>query len=162
MIVLAIDTSTQTGGVAVLKGDTLLAQVQATSTTTHTRRLMSAVDSALRMAGMGVDECDGLAVTTGPGSFTGLRIGISAVKGIGFANNAKIVPVDTLDVIAANITTENTLPTSSHEPPKSSIETIAAILDAKRSQFFIALYQRNTSNKRPVPQVRATSDGIWK
>jgi tRNA threonylcarbamoyladenosine biosynthesis protein TsaB len=127
MIVLAIDTSTQTGGVAVLRGDSLLAQVEATSTRTHAKRLMSAVDSALRMAGMGVDECDGLAVTTGPGSFTGLRIGISAVKGLGFAMGKPVAGVSTLDVLA-------------YQFPWFP-DLVCPMLDARKEEIYTALYR---------------------
>jgi tRNA threonylcarbamoyladenosine biosynthesis protein TsaB len=127
MRILAVDTSTQTGGIAVLSGETLVAEVQVTSTKTHAKRLMLAMDSALGMADMRLDECDGFAVTTGPGSFTGLRIGVSAVKGLGFATGKPVTGVSTLDVLAYQF------PWFPH--------LICPMLDARKEEIYTALYK---------------------
>jgi len=154
-LILAVETSGRAGSAAIAIGEQILAEAAFSGPMRHSAEIFPTVSALLKDLGRKPKEIEHIYISVGPGSFTGLRIAVTIAKTFNLANNAKIVPVDTLDVIAANVTTENTLPTS-------NIEHIAAILDAKRSQFFIALYQRNTSDKRPVPQVRATSDGIWK
>ena len=160
-LILAVETSGRAGSAAIAIGEQILAEAAFSGPMRHSAEIFPTVSVLLKDLGRKPKEIEHIYISIGPGSFTGLRIAVTIAKTFNLANNAKIVPVDTLDVIAANVTTENTPPTSSHEPPASSIEHIAVILDAKRSQFFIALYQRNTSDKQPVPQVRATSDGIW-
>jgi tRNA threonylcarbamoyladenosine biosynthesis protein TsaB len=127
MKILGVDTSAQTGSVAVLEGDTVLAGVSVTSTRTHAKRLMSAVDATLEMAGLTIAECDGFAVTTGPGSFTGLRIGVSTVKGLGFATKKPVTGVSTLDALAYQF------PSFPH--------VICPVLDARKGQIYTALYE---------------------
>jgi len=125
MRVLGIDTSSQTGTVAVLEGDTVLAEVAVTSTQTHARRLMSAVDATLEMAGLTIAGCEGFAVTTGPGSFTGLRIGISTIKGLGFATKKPVTGVSTLDALAYQF------PSFPH--------LVCPVLDARKGQIYTSL-----------------------
>jgi tRNA threonylcarbamoyladenosine biosynthesis protein TsaB len=127
MKILGVDTSGRTGSVAVLEDDTVLAEVVVTSTQTHAKRLMSAVDVCLEMIGMTIADCDGFAVTTGPGSFTGLRIGISTVKGLGFATRKPVTGVSTLDALA-------------HQFP-SFPHLICPVLDARKGQIYTALYE---------------------
>lgn len=125
MRVLGIDTSSQTGSVAVLEGDTVLAEVAVTSTQTHARRLMFAVDATLEMAGLTIAGCEGFAVTTGPGSFTGLRIGISTIKGLGFATKKPVAGVSTLDALAYQF------PSFPH--------LVCPVLDARKGQIYTSL-----------------------
>ncbi len=134
MKILAVETSTRAGGVAILDGDTLVAEVHLTSSETHAKRLMLAIDSTLCMAGTEIGKCDGFAVTTGPGSFTGLRIGISVVKGLGFAMEKPVAGVSTLDVLAYQIPVFPDL--------------ICPVLDARKGEVYTALY-------------KSGSDGVW-
>jgi tRNA threonylcarbamoyladenosine biosynthesis protein TsaB len=127
MKVLAVDTSTQAGSVAVLEDDTLLAEVAVTSSRTHAKRLMPAIDACLEMAGLGVADCDAFAVTTGPGSFTGLRIGISTIKGLGFATKKPVAGVSTLDALAYQF------PSFPH--------LVCPMLDARKGQIYTGLYE---------------------
>jgi tRNA threonylcarbamoyladenosine biosynthesis protein TsaB len=127
MKVLAVDTSTQAGSVAVLEDDTLLAEVAVTSSQTHAKRLMPGIDACLEMAGLGVADCDAFAVTTGPGSFTGLRIGISTVKGLGFATKKPVAGVSTLDALAYQF------PSFPH--------LVCPMLDARKGQIYTGLYE---------------------
>lgn len=160
-LILAVETSGRAGSAAIAIGEQILAEAAFSGPMRHSAEIFPTVSALLKDLGRKPKEIEHIYISIGPGSFTGLRIAVTIAKTFNLANNAKIVPVDTLDVIAANVTTENTLPTSNHEPPVSSIEHIAAILDAKRSQFFIALYQRNTSNKQRATCASGTSDGIW-
>jgi tRNA threonylcarbamoyladenosine biosynthesis protein TsaB len=127
MRILGVDTSAQTGSVAVLEDDTVLAGVSVTSSRTHAKRLMYAVDATLEMAGLKIAECDGFAVTTGPGSFTGLRIGVSTVKGLGVATKKPVTGVSTLDVLA-------------YQFPLFPY-VICPVLDARKGQIYTALYE---------------------
>jgi len=124
--ILGVDTSTRTGSVALLEKDTVVAEIQVTSSDTHAKRLMSAIDLTLGMAGMGVDECDGFAVTTGPGSFTGLRIGISVVKGLSFATGKAVTGVSTLEALA-------------YQFPWFP-DLVCPMLDARKEEVYTALY----------------------
>ena len=127
MIILAVDTSTLTGGVAVLNDDTVLAEVAVTSQQTHAKRLVSAIDATLGMADHTIADCEGFAVTTGPGSFTGLRIGISTVKGLGFATKKPVAGVSTLGALA-------------HQFPLFP-HLICPVLDARKGEIYTALYE---------------------
>ena len=127
MKILGVDTSTRAGSVALLEGDTVLAEVSVNSARTHAKRLMSAVDATLEMAGLTITECDGFAVTTGPGSFTGLRIGISTVKGLGFATKKPVAAVSTLDALVYQFL--------------SFPHLICPLLDARKGQIYTALYE---------------------
>ncbi len=148
MRILAVDTSTPTGGIAVLTGDMLVAEVLVTSQKTHARRLMSAIDSTLRLAETDLAECDGLAVTIGPGSFTGLRIGISAVKGLGFATGKPVTGVSTLDVLA-------------HQFPWFP-DLICPMLDAKKEEVYTAIYRcHHNANWQKVVSDCAVNPKQW-
>jgi tRNA threonylcarbamoyladenosine biosynthesis protein TsaB len=103
MRVLAVETSTLAGGVAVLDDDHVLGEYLLDVRVTHSERLMVAVDRVLTDAGLRIEDLDGLAVAIGPGSFTGLRIGLGTVKGLAFARAIPIAAVPTLDAMAAGI-----------------------------------------------------------
>jgi len=147
MRLLAVDTSTPTEGVAALDGETARAVIHTTSAQTHARRLMSTVDSALTMAGMTIEDCDGFAVTVGPGSFTGLRIGISAVKGFALATNKPVVGVSTLEALAAGI------------PGLSG--RICPLLDARKGQVYAALYQCGGEGLEVIEPPRVVDPEMW-
>ena len=83
MKILSVDTSTPTCTVGVVDGDGLLAESVDSSGQTHARHLMGMIDSSMAASGISIQEIDGFAVVTGPGTFTGLRIGISTIKGSG-------------------------------------------------------------------------------
>jgi tRNA threonylcarbamoyladenosine biosynthesis protein TsaB len=126
--ILALDTTTRGGGVAVmLDGRTIHAHAGDPSET-HGQRLPGDIIRALDQAGIGVDAIDLLAVAAGPGSFTGLRVGIAAVQGIAIARGLKVVPVPTLEALAA-----------AAEAPAGA--RVAAWLDGQRGEVFGALYE---------------------
>ena len=148
MRILAADTSTRTGSVAVLAGENLLAEVLTTGEQTHAKRLMAAIDRTLKMAGMTVEDCDGFAVTTGPGSFTGLRIGISTVKGLAFATQKPVSSVSTLDALAYQF------PSCRH--------LVCPILDARKGQIYTALYECGPDMKlNKIVHECAVEPRIW-
>jgi tRNA threonylcarbamoyladenosine biosynthesis protein TsaB len=101
MRVLAVETSTLAGGVALLAGDRLIGEYLLDVRVTHSERLMAAIDRVLADARWTIEDLEGLAVSVGPGSFTGLRIGLGTVKGLAFARTIAIAAVPTLDAMAA-------------------------------------------------------------
>ena len=173
-LILAVETSGRTGSVAIALGEKLLAETAFSAPMSHSAEIFPAVSGLLQRFSRKPKEIEHIYISVGPGSFTGLRIAVTVAKTMHLANTTKIVAVDTLDVIAANVinlTTQNTAQCSIHEPPitnhdsqttnhepQTTIhERIATILDAKRGQFFIAVYQHNTSH-----EIRDTRYGIWK
>jgi len=107
MKILAVDTATESCSVAV--ADTAaspglntgtLAELTNVTRQTHSKHLMEMIHTVLRMSGLTVSDLDGFTVATGPGSFTGLRIGISAVKGLAFASGKPVVGISNLDALA--------------------------------------------------------------
>ena len=101
MIVLAVDTSGPVCGVAVLQNDMILAEHMVHNHMTHSCNLMPMIDSALKDAGIKLGDVDRIACVTGPGSFTGVRIGVSTVKGLSHGKDIPCVPVDALQAMAA-------------------------------------------------------------
>lgn len=126
MRILAVETSTLAGGAALLDGDRVVGEYVLNIRATHSERLMAAVDHLLQLSGWELESLEGLAVAVGPGSFTGLRIGISAVKGLALALGIPIAAVPTLDALAA------TLPFAAHP--------VCPVLDAKKGEVYAGLY----------------------
>jgi tRNA threonylcarbamoyladenosine biosynthesis protein TsaB len=127
MRVLAVDTSTMAGGVALLEAERVVGESLLDVRTTHSERLMVAVERALGDAGWMPQSLDGLAVAVGPGSFTGLRIGLATVKGLALALGCPIAAVPTLDAMAAG------LPWASRP--------VCPVLVARKDEVFACLYR---------------------
>lgn len=128
MRILAIDTSTRVGSIALVEGPLLKAQNILDIRATHNQRLLPGIERILTDAGWSLDDLDGFAVSLGPGSFTGLRIGLSIVKGLAWATGKPLVGVPTLDGLAANV---------SFVP-----YMICPILDARKGEIYAALYRQ--------------------
>ena len=127
MNILAIDTASVAASVAIVENGRLLCELFSDTGLTHSQTIMPMIDRALAMAGKPLSAMDRLAVTIGPGSFTGLRIGIGTVKGLAMGADLPVVGVSTLKTIAYNA-----LPTP---------YLIAPIMDARRNQVYNALYR---------------------
>lgn len=100
MKILAIDTSGPVCGVAVMKDGAIAYEASAINRMTHSVNLLPMIDTACQSAGLTIAELDRIAVMSGPGSFTGVRIGVSTVKGLAHANNTPCVAVDALEAMA--------------------------------------------------------------
>lgn len=103
MTLLGIDTSGKTASVALCTEDKVLAQTTVYTSLTHSQVILPICNDVLKNAGVDLADVDGIAVAAGPGSYTGLRIGISAVKAICFAQNKPCVGVSTLEGLANNV-----------------------------------------------------------
>ncbi len=100
MKILAIETSGLVCGVAVAEDEKIISEIYLNDSFTHSKKLMPMVDEALKSANCDIADIELLAVSTGPGSFTGLRIGICTIKGIAEGLNIKIAPSTSLEVLA--------------------------------------------------------------
>ncbi len=130
--IVAIETSSRIGSVAVALGDRLLARRQFSKAMCHAVELMPAIRDLARNQGWKPNEIDHIYVSAGPGSFTGVRIAITIARALQQATGCKLVSVPTVDVLAANA------------PPEAA--HVAVILDAKRGQIYAAVYQRDTAS----------------
>ena len=129
MKILAIDTSTPVGSIALTEGELLKAQHILNISATHNQRLLPGIDRILEDTGWTLDDLDALAVSLGPGSFTGLRIGLSVIKGLAWARGKPLAGVPTLDALAANV------PFVPYP--------ICPVLDARKGEIYTALYRLN-------------------
>lgn len=127
MKVLALETSAKSVSAAVLDGDTVRASCFSCTGLTHSRTLMPMVESMLKNAGLTLEEMDAVAVAAGPGSFTGLRIGVSAAKGLAWAADKPCVGVSTLEAMAQNLAHMDAL--------------LICAMDARRNQVYNALFE---------------------
>lgn len=135
-LVLAVETSGRIGSVALAEGKKILAETTFSAPLRHSAEIFPAISDILKRFNRNPQEIRQIYISVGPGSFTGLRIAVTLAKTMSLANAAKIIAVDTLDIIAANV----------DDYIKESSERIATILDAKRGRFFIAVYQRNSQS----------------
>jgi len=144
-LLLALDTATATASVAVYDQQRrrLLSEITWQARRRHTQDLMRAVQQALAYAGAGVEQITALAVTTGPGSFTGVRIGISAVKGLGLgmAQTPQTVGVPTLSVTAA--------PWLGAAAGGASLAAVCAFVQAGRGRYNWAFFDPGDLLRRP-------------
>lgn len=102
MLILALDSTALVGSVALCEDDHLLSEVTVNTGHTHSETLLPMVEFLLRVCGKTVDDIDLFACTSGPGSFTGVRIGAATVKGIAFGKDKPCVGVSTLEALATN------------------------------------------------------------
>ena len=143
-LVLAIETSSRIGSVAIAVGKKMLAETTFSAPLKHSAEIFPAISDILKRFEQKPEKIEQIYISVGPGSFTGLRIAVTLAKTMHLANAAKIIAVDTLDVIAANANDYIKDKNLKTEPP----ERIATILDSKRGQFFIAVYQHNSENTK--------------
>jgi tRNA threonylcarbamoyl adenosine modification protein YeaZ len=132
---LSVETSGRQGSVAVGLDGTVLGQVCFSGPMRHSAELFPAVAGLLNTFSRAAADIRHVYISAGPGSFTGIRIAVTFAKAMHFANNAKVVAVNTLDLIAANAD-------DFIRDEGIKIEKVAILLDAKRAQFFVAVFCR--------------------
>lgn len=143
MNLLAVDTSTRSCSIAVACGGRPPVAQFEPFPRTHSAHLMQMIARALGRVGLTPAKLDGLAVTVGPGSFTGLRIGISTVKGLAFARGLPCVGVSSLAALAAACPV--------------SPQPICALMDARKGQVYAAVFQRVGDRLERIGEERAAS-----
>ncbi|HEK84739.1 MAG TPA: tRNA (adenosine(37)-N6)-threonylcarbamoyltransferase complex dimerization subunit type 1 TsaB [Candidatus Aminicenantes bacterium] len=127
MLILAIDTTTRFGSVALVSSGNILAEVNYASPSSHSRQVFRAMDELLGVAGIKVSEIEGLAVAAGPGSFTGIRIGLSLTKALALASEKLVAPVSSLEALARKLIFPG-------------VELISPVIDARKGEIFACTY----------------------
>lgn len=123
-LLLSIESATRVMSVAVLDGESLLAEITTFDERVHSERLLPAVDQLLRVADLSLDEIEVFAVSIGPGSFTGLRIGLATVKGLALGSDRLVAAVPTLAALTV--------------AAAGAVGPVAALLDARRDEVYAA------------------------
>jgi tRNA threonylcarbamoyladenosine biosynthesis protein TsaB len=131
VLILAVDTSTMVGGVALINDGALLGEHVLNVRATHSERLMSSVDATLTGANIAPGDLDAIACGVGPGSFTGVRIGVSAAKGMSYALGIPLVGVPTLDALAYG--------------RSPGFSEVWSMIDARHGRCYVACYKPSDS-----------------
>lgn len=167
-LTLALETSSRIGSVALARGDSLLEESTFSGPMQHSTEIFPAITGLLTRHGHKPQDLDQIHIAIGPGSFTGLRIAVAAAKTMHFAQGVRIVAVDSLDVVAANIAEVSRVPEGLDGPMP---DRVAALFDAKRGQFYVGIYDRvprGTEASRspgeddPGYRIPAPEDAIWR
>lgn len=135
--ILNIETATKNCSVALAKeGKTILCKEIAEEGYSHAERLHVFIEEIINEAGIGMKELNAIAVSQGPGSYTGLRIGVSAAKGLCYALNIPLIAVDTLQALASKVKIDKGL--------------IVPMIDARRMEVYSAVFFTSLEKKREV------------
>ncbi len=126
MIVLAIDSTAKAASAAVLRDNNVIAEYTQNTGHTHSETLLPMAETVMRSAGVDTDDIDLYAVSAGPGSFTGVRIGISLIKGLCFGKNKPIAAISSMDCLARNL--------------EGYEGVVCPVMDARRNQVYTAIY----------------------
>ena len=143
MIILAIDTSASPVSAAVLRDGFLVGEFFLNTKTTHSQTLMPMVESILSLSGIGLSDIDVFAVNAGPGSFTGVRIGVASIKGMTLAQEKPCAAVSTLAAMAYGLPYTNGI--------------VCAVMDARCSQVYNALFRLKNGCAERLTEDRALS-----
>ena len=127
MKVLGLDTSSNATSIAVIEDNKLICEYTVNTKTTHSQKLMPMIENMLKISEINVNDMDMIAICQGPGSFTGLRIGMATAKALSHVNNLPIVGVNSLELLAGNM--------------DLSDKKICSILDAQRTQVYMGQYK---------------------
>ena len=135
MKILAIDSSGLTASIAIAEKDRLIAEYTIDYKKTHSQTLLPMLDEVKKMTELNLDSIDAIAISNGPGSFTGLRIGAATAKGLGFALDKPLVEVSTLEALAYNLI--------------GTDKAVFPIMDARRNQVYTAGYTFVKNDNEP-------------
>ena len=143
MKILAIDTSALTATASILSEDMLIGEISTTTKLTHSQTIMPMIDELLKKVSLDITDIDLFACSEGPGSFTGLRIGIGTIKGLAYGLGKPVVGVSTLEALAHNIDFTDLV--------------ICPIMDARKGQVYNGLYRYNGNTLECITEPRALS-----
>ena len=132
MKILAVDTSSAICSVALLDDDKLIDEINLDNGRTHSENLMPLVDEIIRKNNIAVNDIEFIACCVGPGSFTGIRIGVSSIKAIAEVLKVKLAQVTSLETLAANVENE---------------ETIVSLIDARNNQVYCGIFDKEYNLK---------------
>lgn len=132
MVVLGIDTSTKTGSVALFhKEEGVLAEINANIRINHSDSLMGLIDTVLKLGKKEIKDIDRIVVSKGPGSFTGIRVGVGTGKGLAYSLGSELVGINELDVIANTVT--------------EGEYTVVPLIDARKERVYHGIYKFENS-----------------
>ncbi len=148
MTVLGLETSTAVCSVSFYREGAVPIERSVRESHIHSEKLLTMLQELARVANVQLREIDGVAVSIGPGSFTGLRIGLSTAKGLSFALDKKLTAVPTFDAVAEAVRQE-----------LASVQRLAVVIDAKRDEYYRAIYQRTADglSMKPMQEVSVSS-----
>lgn len=135
MKILAIESSGLTASVALAMDNTLIAEYTVNYKKTHSQTLLPMLDEIKKMTELDLESIDAIAISNGPGSFTGLRIGSASAKGLGLALNKPLIEVSAIEALAYNLYGMN--------------EAICPIMDARRNQVYTGVFTFNKKGQSP-------------
>lgn len=141
MLLLSVESSAVTASAALSDGGKIIKSEFINNGLTHSETLLPLIEKVMK--GYSYSALDAVAVTAGPGSFTGVRIGVATVKGIAFPYDIPCIGISTLEAIAYNFTDENAV--------------ICAVMDARRMQFYNALFKAENGEIKRLCNDRAIS-----
>ncbi|MFH1502682.1 MAG: tRNA (adenosine(37)-N6)-threonylcarbamoyltransferase complex dimerization subunit type 1 TsaB [Candidatus Eisenbacteria bacterium] len=148
MRILTIDTSTTVEAAAVVDGERVLSERAILAGRGRADELVAAVAGALSDASTRLADLDGVAVSVGPGRFTGLRVGLATAKGLTAATGLPLLPVPTLEALAASAFDPG-------ERGETDVSLVCPMLDARRGEVYAALFRRGAAMERVL------ADGAW-
>lgn len=143
MKILAIDTSATAASVAVAEEDKIIGEYFINTKLTHSQTLIPMAEQLLKSVSLSVNDIDAVAVNAGPGSFTGVRIGVAAAKGIAFANDLPCISVSTMQSMAYNMLENDCI--------------VCGVMDARCQQVYNALFKINGKSVERLTDDRALS-----
>lgn len=129
MLALSLETSTRTCSVALVKDREVLGEVVLNTQVTHSQKLLPAIDALFKIADISLEQLDLIGVAIGPGSFTGLRIGIATAQGLAYGKKIPVVGVSTIEALAYTTNVYEGL--------------VVPILNARRNQVYTGIFQGN-------------------
>ncbi len=154
-IILGIETATSICSVALVKDGTLLSMRESEGVSAHSAALTGFIADVCSEAGIAYDQLDAVAVSMGPGSYTGLRIGVSTAKGLCFATDKPMIAIDTLKAL-----TWQAVRHSKFEQKQLDNVLLCPMLDARRMEVFTALYDENLQVITPVNAMVVTGEAF--
>jgi tRNA threonylcarbamoyladenosine biosynthesis protein TsaB len=135
---LAVDTATQSCGMAIVVDGVVQTELILNHRGTHTKQILAAIDAVLGLSEFSPAQIDAFAVTRGPGSFTGLRIGISTIKGLSLATGKPIIGISSLEVLA-------------HQAG-GDVARVCSMIDARRNEIYWCIYRREGGRLTPLTE----------
>lgn len=147
MKILGIESAALVASVAIIDEDVTIAEYTTNFKKTHSETLLPMLDEIVKMTGISLSELSYIAVSGGPGSFTGLRIGAASAKGLGLALDLPLIEVPTLDAMAMNIYASDAL--------------IVPIMDARRNQVYTGIYKNDTKLEVKAASMAVSIDELF-
>jgi len=160
VLILSLDTTTRAGSTAVLRNADVLAVLDGDASRTHGERLPGELDRVLHAAGVSLHELDLLAVASGPGAFTGLRIGLAAMQGVAMATGRPVIGISALEALAL----------AAFQAVPRPAARVGSWMDAARGEVFAALYDVERAESAEATPARLAAvagpvvgapDGVW-